>query len=148
MEGAGEVARVVADSLRRANAIEDQLKSGFAAQYPDVAADIRKQMSHLLGPAFMQSTPMEWLKQIPRYLRAIEYRIEKIQGNVDKEAASIGVLEQYWRQYEQAGQTPALIRFRWMLEEFRVSLFAQPLGTRIPVSAKRIDKEWQKATKS
>ena len=148
MAVAGEVAKVVADSLRRANAIEDQLKSGFATQHPEIAADIRKQMSHLLGPAFMQSTPMEWLKQYPRYLKAIEYRIEKIQGNVDKEAAAIATLDKYWGQYEQAGQTPALIKFRWMLEEFRVSLFAQPLGTKIPVSAKRIDKEWQKATKT
>lgn len=146
MEVAVEVAKVVADSLQRANNIEAQLKAGFARQHPKIAEDIRKQMGRLLGPSFLSTTPFEWLKQFPRYLKGIEYRIDKIQGNVEKDLEAIVVLEQYWQKLEP-DYGDALIKYRWMLEEYRVSLFAQPLGTRIPVSAKRLDKEWDRAAK-
>ena len=144
---AGRVASVVAECLQRANAIEDRLKSGFAQQHPKIAEDVRTQLAALIGPSFLQVTPLEWLLQFPRYLKAIEYRLEKIQSNVEKEAEAIKLLDRYWQQWQAAGQGIAFEQFRWMLEEFRVSVFAQPLGTRVPVSAKRLDKEWEKATK-
>lgn len=65
---------------------------------------------------------------------------------MEKDLEAIVVLEQYWQKLEP-DYGDALIKYRWMLEEYRVSLFAQPLGTRIPVSAKRLDKEWDRAAK-
>jgi ATP-dependent helicase HrpA len=147
MAVAGRVASVIAECLQRANAIEDRLKSGFAQQHPKIAEDVRNQLAALIGPSFLHVTPLEWLTQFPRYLKAVEYRLEKIQGNVEKEAEAIRLLDQYWQQLQAAGQGVAFEQFRWMLEEFRVSVFAQPLGTRVPVSAKRLDKEWAKAMK-
>lgn len=147
MAVAGRVANVVAECLRRANAIEDRLKSGFAQQHPKIAEDVRKQLAALIGPSFLHVTPLEWLTQFPRYLKAIEYRLDKIQGNVEKEAEAIALFDRYWQKLEAVGQSVAFVQFRWMLEELRVSVFAQPLGTRVPVSAKRLDKEWEKAVK-
>lgn len=148
MEVTSRVAKVVGECLQRANAIEDRLKSGFAKQHPSIAADVRKQLLALIGPSFLQVTPLEWLTQFPRYLKAVEYRLDKIQGNVDKDAEAVVMLDRCWRQLEAAGQGIAFERYRWMLEEFRVSLFAQPLGTRVPVSVKRLDKEYEKAKKN
>jgi len=91
---------------------------------------------------------LEWLTQFPRYLKAVEYRLDKIQGNVDKDAEAVAALDRYWRQLEAAERGIAFERYRWMLEEFRVSLFAQPLGTRVAVSAKRLDREYEKAKKN
>lgn len=151
MQVAGVVGQAIGDALQAANTIEGQLKSGFAKRHPDIAADIRQQMDRLLSPDALALTPLVWLKEYPRYFRAIEYRIEKIQGNVTKDAASVATLNQYWKLYDDiAGhlkhdETSELTQFRWMLEELRVSMLAQPLGTKVPVSAKRLDKQWQKA---
>ena len=84
-------------------------------------------------------------------MNAIDYRIEKIQGNVTKDSEYVALLGQYWQKletvswYDAADANSELTHYRWMLEELRVSLFAQPLGTKLPVSAKRIEKQWQKA---
>ena len=151
MEIAGTVGKVIGDALSKANQVEATLKSGFASRHPEIATDIREQMNRLLGPNVLQATPLVWLKQYPRYLSAIEYRIEKIQGNVAKDAEHVQLLKGYWQQLESvswldpADASSDLTHYRWMLEELRVSLFAQPLGTKLPVSAKRIDKQWQKA---
>ena len=113
---------------------------------------MRKHLQALIGPSFLTVTPLEWLTQFPRYLKAVEYRLDKIQGNVEKDAQSVAMLARYWQQLEAVGEVEkgagAFDRYRWMLEEFRVSLFAQPLGTKIPVSAKRLDKEFEKARKN
>jgi ATP-dependent helicase HrpA len=151
MEIAGAVGKVVGEALERANGIEAKLKAGFANRHPEIAADIREQMNRLLGPNQLQATPLQWLKQYPRYMNAIDYRIEKIQGNVTKDSEYVALLGQYWQKletvswYDAADANSELTHYRWMLEELRVSLFAQPLGTKLPVSAKRIEKQWQKA---
>lgn len=153
MEIAAVVGKVMAEALEKANHIEATLKAGFATRHPDIAADIREQLSRLLGLSELGAIPLEWLKQLPRYMSAIEYRIEKIQGNVQKDVESTELLRGYWRQFERVSwhdpddAQSELTHYRWMLEELRVSLFAQPLGTKLPVSAKRIEKQWQKAIK-
>jgi ATP-dependent helicase HrpA len=151
MEVAAVVGKVMGEALQRANDIEAKLKSGFAERHPQIATDVREQLDRLLGQEYLQYTPLEWLREYPRYFRAIEYRLDKIQGNVAKDAEAVAVLRRYWQQFDaiDAKQkfdvTSELTKFRWMLEELRVSLFAQPLGTRLPVSTKRLDKQWQKA---
>lgn len=151
MQIAGMVGKVLGEALEKANNIEAILKGGFAQRHPAIAEDIREQLSHLLGPSVLQAVPLEWLRQYPRYMNAIEYRIEKIQGNVQKDADAVALLKQYWQQlsgvswHDQEDADSAVTHYRWMLEELRVSMFAQPLGTKLPVSTKRIDKQWQKA---
>jgi len=96
-------------------------------------------------------TPWEQLQHIPRYLKALRLRIEKHPANPDrdgKNAASVGLVWQKWQDKVNALNTAHLDipqhlqDFRWLIEELRVSLFAQELKTPFPVSLKRLEKTW------
>ncbi len=115
--------------------------------------DAAQQMDHLIGPHFLSDTPWTWLKHFPRYFKAIQMRLEKLRSGSESRdraateeiAAHTDVYLARRRQHEQSGlRDPELDIYRWMLEEYRVSSFAQELGTSIPVSAKRLQKQWEK----
>ena len=114
--------------------------------------DIRDQLAHLVCPGFLSQTPPEWLPHLPRYLRAIALRLEKLRQAPDKDRQRRGEILRLWepcrRQLEcnarQEKHDPELIRFRWLLEELRVSQFAQELKTLLPVSVKRLEEQWEK----
>lgn len=115
----------------------------------DTREDIEQQLALLLYQGFIRYTPMEQIRHIVRYLKAILMRLEK-QKN---EAQNLAQLQRYWLRYwgyveKQAEKNqlwPEQDKFRWALEEFRVSLFAQQLKTAYPVSAKRLDKLWDES---
>jgi ATP-dependent helicase HrpA len=116
-------------------------------------ADIREQIAHLLGPKFMTAAPWQWIKQYPRYFRAVTMRLESLTaGGLPRDQKSYAEFRSHWeaylkRQEEHAALgifDPELTHFRWMLEEFRVSLYAQKLGTFVPVSGKRLETQWAK----
>ena len=98
------------------------------------------------------STPYAQLQHLPRYLKAITLRLDKLRADPARDAqrlAELRPLEQRWlrRVAEMKGQADArLDEYRWLLEELRVSLFAQELRTPQPVSAKRLDKVWAQLT--
>ncbi len=114
------------------------------------AADIREQLEHLLFKGFLAATPWAQLQHLPRYLRAIQRRLEKHAGNAERDARHLAAVRALWQDYRarlekhrKAGSTdPKLAEFRWMIEELRVSLFAQELKTPYPVSVKRLQKVW------
>ncbi len=114
--------------------------------------DIRQQIGHLIEPQSFSKTPWEWLRQYPRYFRAILCRLENLPGGVPRDWQNFQEFQPRWQLYlEQARQHQAqgifdteLLQLRWMLEEYRVSLFAQKLGTAIPVSPKRLEQQWAK----
>ena len=93
-------------------------------------------------------SPWERLREFPRYLQAIEQRLEKLGRDPRRDAqlaAEIAPLEARYRERvkaERGLRPPGEDEFRWMLEEFRVSLFAQQLGTRATVSARRLEDAW------
>ena len=125
----------------------------FPEKFFQSKTDLKEQKKHLLGDEFMR-TPWKWLRHYPRYLNAMVQRIEKIPSN-SKEDSSIAEIGRWWDQYvsmisrhEQHSITDFEIEtFRWMIEEYRVSLFAQQLGTAVPVSSKRLEKQWAKVQK-
>lgn len=111
-----------------------------------VILDVEQQLSELFAAGFLQSAEWQWLQQYPRYLKAVASRLERAPHLGPKDEAFTKELAGYWRRYQEIcdqrhtelqGQIDS---FRWMIEEYRVSLFAQSLGTKIPVSAKRLDK--------
>jgi len=114
--------------------------------------DIREQFAALLPAGFLIATPWAWLQHFPRYVKAISLRLGKLGGGAARDRASAELIAPRWRQFQerlaehrQRGLEDAdLEQFRWMLEELRVSLFAQELGTSISVSPQRLDKQWQK----
>ena len=112
---------------------------------------LRQRLQTLLAPGFASHTPWAQWPRLPIYLKAMTLRLEKYSGNPARDAAreaDIQELEQMWQE-----KTDSLIKqglpisdglagFRWMIEELRVSLFAQELKTPYPVSVKRLLKEW------
>ncbi|HWI78977.1 MAG TPA: DUF3418 domain-containing protein, partial [Ramlibacter sp.] len=101
---------------------------------------------------FLAATPWQRLQHLPRYLKAIVLRLDKLRADPARDAARLAELkpqeQRYWRLVaERKGAVDERMReFRWLLEELRVSFFAQELRTPQPVSAKRLDKLWVQLT--
>jgi ATP-dependent helicase HrpA len=100
-------------------------------------------------------TPWPWLIQFPRYLTAIRQRLQRLaSGGLKTETSLLQEFVPWHRRYEerlkqhqsQHRSDPMLEHYRWMLEEYRVSLFAQKLGTAIAVSTKKLEEQWQRVT--
>ena len=108
--------------------------------------DIRQQLEYLLYHGFIRYTPYKHLQNFERYLKAILYRIEKMQHDPVKIQQVQKYALKYWKdvglRMKQRVVTPETEAFRWMLEELRVSLYAQQLKTPYPVSVQRLDKAW------
>jgi ATP-dependent helicase HrpA len=110
--------------------------------------DVEAQLAMLVYPGFISATPVRWFGRLPVYLRAARRRLQKLPGAPVRDRSRETTLAPWlarWR--EIAGDdaaTPERIAYRWLLEEFRVSLFAQELGTAVPVSPARLEKQWAK----
>ena len=110
--------------------------------------DIQAQLHSLVGRKFLLHTPWAALQHFPRYLKAVVMRLDKMRADAERDAsrlAELRPLEQRWqrRLVELKGARHGRMdEYRWLLEELRVSLFAQELRTPQPVSAKRLDKAW------
>jgi ATP-dependent helicase HrpA len=112
-----------------------------------VAGEVQAQAGELVYAGFISATPPAWLPHLPRYLQAAQRRVEQAGANLARDREQALVVARYWQQYRQALEAgsggEALIRFRWLIEELRVSLFAQSLGTVEKVSPQRLDRLWQ-----
>ncbi len=149
---ARELEVLLLDILTQVVAIKKSIKTTKnALAIATAAGDINTQLERLLFPGFIQATPMLWLQQYPRYLKAILLRLEKVPSQIQKDkiwSAEIDALWQPWlERFSKEGeaavaQNSKAIEYRWMLEEYRVSLFAQSLKTLVPASAKRLKKLW------
>ncbi len=115
-------------------------------------ADCREQLARLIEAGFLTTTPWEWLQQFPRYLQSIALRIKKLAAaGQARDQRAMSDIEPRWRKLlarldaaKQSGRhEPELATCRWMLEELRVSLFAQELRTAITISPQRWDKQWE-----
>jgi ATP-dependent helicase HrpA len=119
--------------------------------------DIRDQLDRLAGPECLTATPWTWLRHGPRYFRAIRVRLEALAGGgLAKDRERYEEFLPHWQVYldwlaqrgPQCEYDRELIQYRWMLEEYRVSLFAQKLGTSMPVSPKRLEQQWAKVLRN
>ncbi|MDP2264225.1 MAG: ATP-dependent RNA helicase HrpA [Hydrogenophaga sp.] len=114
----------------------------------DVATDIAQQLQRLVPKRFLLVTPYAQLQHFPRYLKAVQLRLDKLRADPARDVAKLAELrpqdQRFWRMVsERKGvQDARLQELRWLLEELRVSFFAQELRTPQPVSIKRLDKAW------
>ncbi|MCH9691297.1 MAG: ATP-dependent RNA helicase HrpA [Gammaproteobacteria bacterium] len=122
-----------------------------------MVADIQRQLRGLFYRDFLFATPLASLRQYGRYLKGIELRLEKSEQNTSRDRRLLAEFQQVEAPFTvlnekishlQLASILPLQEFRWMLEEFRISLFAQPLKTLMPVSAKRLDKFWHEIERS
>ncbi|XAS66125.1 ATP-dependent RNA helicase HrpA [Micrococcaceae bacterium Sec5.7] len=136
------VERILASTRR----IEKQLKGITSLALISALNDVRSQLGQLVFPGFVARTGYAQLSQVPRYLAAIEKRLEKLPGNVQRDGLHLAVVQRLEDDYDDAvsallpgrGAGAELTQVRWMIEELRVSLFAVELGTAYSVSEKRI----------
>ncbi len=141
---AQEIARLVGAVLAEHQSLQKSLP-GFKA-HGQVLQDIRSQCEWLLGKEWVGRTPYERMQHMPRYLKAINVRLEKLRANPARDAqnmAQMSPLLQQWQRRLSAQQGEADARledFGWMVQELRVSLFAQELKTPVIVSVKRLEK--------
>jgi ATP-dependent helicase HrpA len=139
---AQEIARLVASILNEQQALQKVLPQLKA--HPQAAQDVRMQIDGLVHKHFVARTPFERLQHLPRYLKGINLRIEKLRGNPARDAQQMSQLQpllQAWHKRRQAAAgDPRVEEFGWMLQELRVSLFAQELKTPVIVSVKRLEK--------
>ncbi|SIR95397.1 ATP-dependent helicase HrpA [Aquipseudomonas alcaligenes] len=147
---AERIAKLTLDILKLTHGLQKRFKGKIDLAQAMALNDIKQQLANLVYPGFVRETPGEWLKEIPRYLKAIEQRLDKVASQVQRDRVWTGELSAAWEQYQaraakhaQEGKRDAeLVLYRWMLEEYRVSLFAQQLGTKMAVSDKRLAKQW------
>ena len=145
-EVTADVVTHVESALRLAHAVQARLEDIRADAVQPAVADMRAQLSGLIYPDFVTATGYRRLPQLTRYLRGIERRLDKLPENPARDAASMAVAQRAEQAYRQAVAElpparrgdPDVAEVRWMLEELRVSLFAQTLGTLAPVSENRI----------
>jgi ATP-dependent helicase HrpA len=124
--------------------------AGAGKVLPRPAGDIRAQLGRLVSKGFMAATPWERLHDLPRYLKAMQVRLDKYNSNPERDERHAAHIAELWSRYEERAtklrraheSDPRLEDFRWRIEELRVSLFAQELKTPYPVSFKRLDKLW------
>lgn len=147
------VTKVLAPLCEAYHHIRLALEEKRPPNWAPVLEELRAQLAGLTPPNFLADTPAQWLDHYPRYLKGMSIRLTKLAGGGlardRQQAAVVTPLEERRRQRQEQHQRrgifdPELVLFRWMLEELRVSLFAQELGTSIPVSPQRLDKQWAK----
>ncbi|MES2324376.1 MAG: ATP-dependent RNA helicase HrpA [Pseudomonadota bacterium] len=142
-----EIARLVSQVLTEFHGLPKKLQS----VNPQAAADINSQLQGLVNKRFLLENEYSQLAHFPRYLKAINVRIEKLRADPARDAKLMGEWTQAASHFMRAAKDrlagkntdPKMVEFRWMLEELRVSLFAQELRTPMPVSAKRLQKVWE-----
>lgn len=148
---AAKLAHLVVGILKLHHSLQKRLKGKIELTVAVAFADIKQQLANLIYPHFVRDTPLEWLKEYPRYLKAIEQRLDKLASQLQKDRVYSAELADDWQQYQarlakhlaEGKREADLALYRWMLEEYRVSLFAQQLGTKMAVSDKRLAKQWQ-----
>ncbi|MFN7855125.1 MAG: DUF3418 domain-containing protein, partial [Acidovorax sp.] len=143
---ANEVARLAATILTEYAVAARKIKDTKNA--PEATQDAQQQLQRLMPKHFIAAAPWAQLAHYARYLKAITLRLDKIRADPTRDATRLAELrpqeQRYWRLVaERKGQVDARMQeLRWLLEELRVSLFAQELRTPQPVSVKRLDKLW------
>ena len=140
-----EIARLVGQILSEYHSLPKKLQG--IKTHTAAHADMSAQLQMLVHKRFVSDTDHAQLAHFPRYLKAIQVRIDKLRSDPARDARLMADWQQAaapWQRAQKAGQRDAKMdEYRWLLEELRVSLFAQELRTPMPVSVKRLQKVWE-----
>ncbi|HLU61644.1 MAG TPA: ATP-dependent RNA helicase HrpA [Gammaproteobacteria bacterium] len=149
---------LIAEVMNAHHAIRRQLGGRLPPAMLVAVKDIDAQLRLLVRPGFVRATPVEWLRHLPRYLQAVLLRMERAPNNPGKDRNAMAQLQPSLERLQELASredfdallkaVPELAQWRWMIEEFRVSLFAQELKTALPVSAQRLEEQWKLARKA
>ncbi len=148
MDGLFDLVGTVAKVLDGARALDRAISAASSISLMGPLADARAQLEGLVHPGFVRATGVTRMRRVPVYLAGIQHRVDKLADNPGRDRQWQTEVEQATELYLDAGGTlplepdaePRLADVRWMLEELRLSLFAQHLGAAGPVSVQRIRK--------
>ncbi len=155
-QGRGEfvsIANQIAEQLSRVATAYQQVRQ--LLNKPALAIlreDIEQQLTMLIYPGFIHATPLPWRDYLPRYLKGIQLRLDKALHDVRRDQLKFNELQPHWQRYaqyqiqaeKQITSDAELQTYHWMLEEFRILLFAQELKAAIKISAQRLEEQWRK----
>jgi ATP-dependent helicase HrpA len=146
-----ETANKFADNLSRPLAEYHAVAKRLSLKLPltalNAVKDIQSQLSYLVYQGFIHNTPEQALKRMPLYFQAIGQRLDKMTSDPMRDKEWMVEVQPHWQRYlNNTGKdtSESLNEYRWMIEEFRISLFAQGIKTAYPISAKRLEKQWAK----
>ena len=148
-----DVTKLVAEILSEATALKKAIKKATSLTTMHAVSDVKGQMENLVYPGFVAQTGYDQLVHIPRYLKAAQVRLTKLGPNLHRDNQLMLTVQDLEDSYDNAVKSlpagtivpDALRRVNWMIEELRVSFFAQELGTAYTVSEKRIAKAQREA---
>lgn len=149
VETANNIAQRIYDIMAAHHRICSSLETEGPRAWRFVYEDIGQQLKKLFFKGFAAQVDWVYLQQYPRYLAAIELRLDKVQDNLAPEKVWCAEFDSLWSQYEAllertvvtGADTEKITKIRWLIEEYRVSIYAQKLGTTEPVSLKRLTKK-------
>jgi len=154
---AAEVTDVVSQTLEAYHGLDLSLSGDFPPLWADSIRDMRDQLAHLVYRGFVIATPFEHLRDLPRYLRGISMRLQKLaNAGLTRDVQTMAEVRPLWEQYkhrearrrEEGTRDAGMEEFRWAIEELRVSLFAQELKAAGPVSIQRLQRQWDAITRA
>jgi ATP-dependent helicase HrpA len=133
-------------------AVRQSMSKLNAPVFKDALADVEQQLASLLPDDFLQTIEQPWFGHLPRYMKSLSKRLGRLAGNVARDAQLMQQVQPFVQRYRalqarKALRQTELNKLRWMIEEFRVSLFSQELKTSISVSAKRLNEQLDLAQK-
>ena len=148
-----DVTKLVAEILSEATALKKAIKKATSLTTMHAVSDVKAQMENLVYPGFVAKTGYDQLVHLPRYLKAAQVRLTKLGPNLHRDNQLMLTVQDLEDSYDNAVKSlpagtivpDALRRVNWMIEELRVSFFAQELGTAYTVSEKRIAKAQREA---
>lgn len=156
IQQANDISQQLNTILKIHHHVKKTLTGNLNPAWLDALNDMNEHLSTLIFVGFLNTLTMQQLRQYPRYLKGLQRRIDKLKDNPQRDRTLRLQVQTHWKNHQQmmikqkntgininTQQKIALQDYRWMLEEFRVSLFAQELGTAIPISEKRLKKKWQ-----
>ncbi len=147
---AEELCRLVGTILAKYQGVASRLEGNVPLAAVNALSDARSQLEHLIYRGFVTETPEQRLVRIPAYLSALAVRLDKLEQDPVRDRERLVQIAPLWgaclsrmkRNRLQGTLAPELETYRWMLEEYRISLFAQEIGTPKPISAKRLQQQW------
>lgn len=143
---AAKLAQNIAKPLAEYHAIAKRLTGNIPLAAINSVNDIKQQLGFLIYQGFVHDTPDEALKRLPVYCQAAGIRLDRLLTDPNKDKQRMAEVMPHWQKFINKVnkiETADFKEYRWMLEEFRISVFAQELKTAYPISAKRLEKKWQ-----
>ncbi|MCA8995632.1 MAG: ATP-dependent RNA helicase HrpA [Planctomycetaceae bacterium] len=147
-----DLAAVLPDMMTELNAVRRLLEKSHPPALLPLITDLKDQYQSLIRTGFLRQVPFQFLRHYPRYLKAMQARFQKATtGGFQKDRQNQKQIEFHWNRYAQTINQPnlpaatlaGLVEYHFLIEELRVSLFAQQLRTAVPVSDKRLNEFWK-----